>query len=30
MDAFNNSAMGKMSGNMGMLGSLASGCIIWW
>ena len=28
MDAFNNSAMGKMSGNMGMLGSLASGFVL--
>jgi hypothetical protein len=28
MENFNNSAMGKMSGNMGMLGSLASGFVL--
>ena len=28
MDAFNNSTMGKMSGQMGMLGSLASGFVL--
>ena len=28
MENFNNSAMGKMSGNMGMLGSLASGLVM--